>query len=100
MLDDQQSLSESAQDSSCTEETDNNSMFVPIKRSVINRYSQQLEEFINKYKTKPPDIKFWPYGPYWPPHYYGPLVTTPKHSRTMPSFIEPLCFKGFSFTFK
>ncbi|CAD5114345.1 DgyrCDS3484 [Dimorphilus gyrociliatus] len=93
MSDDQQSLSESAQDSSCTDDADNNSMFAPIKRTVINRYSQHLEEFISKYKTKPPDIKYWPYGPYWPPHYYGPLLQTPKHLRTMPDYIEPLFCK-------
>lgn len=53
-------------------------------------YSQQLEEYINKYKTRPPDIKFWPYGPYWPQYYDGEILVTPKHISDCPLEDEPL----------
>ena len=53
-------------------------------------YSQQLEEYINKYKTRPPDIKFWPYGPYWPRVYDTEILPTPRHITTCPNEPEPL----------
>ena len=62
-----------------------------------NRYAKQLEEFILKFKTCPPDIKFWPYGPYWPDHYYGPLYETPKHIRASPWQPELMWEKGGNF---
>ena len=47
-------------------------------------YSKQLEEFISKYKTRPHDIKFWPYGPYWPPYYADEILEAPRHIYTCP----------------
>ena len=35
-------------------------------RVALKTYSQQLEDYITRYRCRPPDIKFWPYGPYWP----------------------------------
>ena len=54
------------------------------------RYAEQLEEFIHKHKAKPPDIKHWPYGPYWPPFYYGLVIQTPKLLSVSPRHSEPL----------
>ena len=59
-------------------------------RSTFARYATQLEQFIAKYKAPPPDIKYWPYGPYWPDHYYGEILDTPKYIRTIPAHPEPL----------
>ncbi|XP_021377488.1 cytosolic carboxypeptidase 2-like isoform X18 [Mizuhopecten yessoensis] len=60
-----------------------------LKTSYWN-YSEQLEEFISRYKTRPPDIKFWPYGPYWPKFYDSEVLETPKHLNTSPKYKEPL----------
>ena len=62
------------------------------------RYAQQLEEFILKYKASPPDIKFWPYGPYWPPDIQGPVEETPRHNRQLPAHDELLWYHGGSDT--
>ncbi|KAK3087050.1 hypothetical protein FSP39_000988 [Pinctada imbricata] len=59
-----------------------------LKTSFWN-YSEQLEEFISRYKTRPPDIKFWPYGPYWPKYYDTEILETPRHCSTCPPF-EPI----------
>lgn len=42
-------------------------------------YTGQLEDYISKYKRRPDDIKYWPYGPYWPRHFDGFLLNTPRH---------------------
>ena len=60
-----------------------------LKTSYWN-YSEQLEEFISRYKTRPPDIKFWPYGPYWPKYYDTEILETPRLSSVSPPYIEPL----------
>lgn len=60
-----------------------------LKTSYWN-YSEQLEDFIARYKTRPPDIKFWPYGPYWPKFYEDEVQETPKHLDNWPSYVEPL----------
>ena len=52
-------------------------------------YSKQLEEFISKYKTRPHDIKFWPYGPYWPPYYEDEILEAPKHLYVHTDYKEP-----------
>lgn len=64
-----------------------------LKTSFWN-YSEQLEEFIARYKTRPPDIKFWPYGPYWPKFYDSIVLETPKHIRKIPTHKEPLFRSG------
>ena len=51
-------------------------------------YSKQLEEFISKYKTRPHDIKFWPYGPYWPPYFQDEILEAPRHVYTCPEYKE------------
>lgn len=56
-------------------------------------YSKQLEEFINKYKTRPRDIKFWPYGPYWPPYFENEVLDTPKLLNTCPTEREEFQLK-------
>lgn len=53
------------------------------------KYSRQLEEFISKYKRRPMDIKFWPYGPYWPSNGRDILLETPTFVRTHPNVREP-----------
>lgn len=63
--------------------------------SFIN-YSKQLEEFITKYKTKPRDIKFWPYGPYWPPYFENDILDTPKFLNTCPDVREAFIVKKHS----
>nr|XP_022332563.1 cytosolic carboxypeptidase 2-like isoform X28 [Crassostrea virginica]XP_022332571.1 cytosolic carboxypeptidase 2-like isoform X28 [Crassostrea virginica] len=60
-----------------------------LKTSYWN-YSEQLEDFIARYKTRPPDIKFWPYGPYWPKYYEDEVQETPRHLNNWPSDVEPL----------
>jgi len=57
-------------------------------------YSKQLEEFITKYKTRPKDIKFWPYGPYWPPYYDNEVLDTPKLLNTFPKEKEGFQLKS------
>lgn len=42
-------------------------------------YTDQLEAFIGRYKRRPADIRYWPYGPYWPGHFEGLLLNTPRH---------------------
>lgn len=42
-------------------------------------YSDQLEDYISRYKRRPQDIKYWPYGPYWPSQFEGLLLNTPRH---------------------
>lgn len=69
---------------------DNQMFYNAVERTCQVRYSQQLADFIRRYKTRPQDIKFWPYGPYWPTQYFGPLHATPRHNRTVPKFDEPL----------
>lgn len=58
-----------------------------LKTSYWN-YSEQLEEFIARYKTRPPDIKFWPYGPYWPKYHEREILETPRFIKTVPNFHE------------
>lgn len=60
------------------------------QRSLTNflSYSKQLEEFISKYKTRPHDIKFWPYGPYWPQYYEDEILEAPKHCYKCPEETE------------
>lgn len=53
---------------------------LPSGRTFL-RYSERLEEFIFTHKTRPPDFKFWPYGPYWPVNHIGPVVETPRFIR-------------------
>lgn len=54
-------------------------------------YSEQLEKFITKYKTRPPDIKFWPYGPYWPKRFSCDVILhTPRFISKSVEFSEPL----------
>ncbi|WAR16337.1 CBPC2-like protein [Mya arenaria] len=60
--------------------------------SFIN-YSKQLEEFITKYKTRPRDIKFWPYGPYWPQYFESEILETPKLINTCPDEKEKFHFR-------
>ena len=60
-----------------------------LKTSTWN-YSEQLQDFISRYKTRPPDIKFWPYGPYWPKSYEEEVQETPRHIKCSPKSIEPL----------
>ena len=58
-----------------------------LKTSYWN-YSEQLEDFIARYKTRPPDIKFWPYGPYWPKYHEREILETPRFIKTAPNFHE------------
>ncbi|CAC5383170.1 AGBL2_3 [Mytilus coruscus] len=58
-----------------------------LKTSYWN-YSEQLEDFIARYKTRPPDIKFWPYGPYWPKYHEKEILETPRFMKTAPNFHE------------
>jgi hypothetical protein len=60
--------------------------------SFIN-YSKQLEEFITKYKTRPRDIKFWPYGPYWPAYFENEILDTPRFKETCPDIREPFILR-------
>ncbi|KAK3581757.1 hypothetical protein CHS0354_036079 [Potamilus streckersoni] len=66
------------------------------KRSLTTvwNYSKQLQEFIQKYKTRPRDIKFWPYGPYWPKYYEDEILETPVLIRTSPPWLEPFLRKN------
>ena len=68
--------------------------------SFIN-YSKQLEEFITKYKTRPRDIKFWPYGPYWPAYFENEILDTPRFTQTCPDIREPFILRkhGESFIY-
>ncbi|KAK7475648.1 hypothetical protein BaRGS_00033141 [Batillaria attramentaria] len=68
---------------------------VPVAPPVASRvglrsYSQQLEEYITRFRSRPPDIKFWPYGPYWPRYYEGVTLDTPRFLLKVPPFDEPL----------
>ncbi|GFO12547.1 cytosolic carboxypeptidase 2-like [Plakobranchus ocellatus] len=58
-------------------------------------YSDQLEDYIIRYKRRPPDIKYWPYGPYWPRHFDGLLLNTPRHLWSAPREPEPLATAAF-----
>lgn len=44
-------------------------------------YGERLQQFIAVHKTRPADIKFWPYGPYWPVGHVGPVISTPRFLR-------------------
>ena len=55
--------------------------------SFIN-YSKSLEDFFTKYKTRPRDIKFWPYGPYWPQYFENEILESPKLLNTWPLEVE------------
>ena len=56
------------------------------------RYTEELEDYISKHRAPPPDIRYWPYGPYWPSRAgsEGPVIGTPKHVRQLPGYKEPL----------
>ncbi|KAK3798821.1 hypothetical protein RRG08_007178 [Elysia crispata] len=58
-------------------------------------YSDQLEDYIVRYKRRPPDIKYWPYGPYWPRHFDGLLLNTPRHLWSAPREPELLAKDEF-----
>ena len=62
-------------------------------------YTKELETYIFKHRAPPPDIQYWPYGPYWPQdlgddeheeNWQRILLETPKHIRTNPRYVEPL----------
>lgn len=59
--------------------------------SPLQSYSEQLAQFIAKFKRRPPDIRYWPYGPYWPKYYDYIILETPKllHDAVYPKK-EPL----------
>lgn len=59
----------------------------------LHSYSQQLEEYISRYRSRPPDIKFWPYGPYWPRYYEGVILETPRFLCKFAPFQESLAPK-------
>ena len=65
-------------------------MTTPLYHRTYVRYADVLEAFISKYKSRPPDIKFWPYGPYWPADSQGPAIQTPHHIRIIQEIPEPL----------
>lgn len=54
------------------------------------RYGERLEQFIFTHKTRPPDFKFWPYGPYWLLGHVGPVVETPRLLRNFDFDVESL----------
>ncbi|RUS91741.1 hypothetical protein EGW08_000449, partial [Elysia chlorotica] len=58
-------------------------------------YSDQLEDYIVRYKRRPPDIKHWPYGPYWPRHFDGLLLNSPRHLWSAPREPELLAIGDF-----
>ncbi|CAG5127076.1 unnamed protein product [Candidula unifasciata] len=59
-------------------------------------YTDQLEAFISRYKRRPADIKYWPYGPYWPAHFEGLLLDTPRHLVVGLQGCEPLVVGEFA----
>ncbi|BFZ21529.1 hypothetical protein BsWGS_24568 [Bradybaena similaris] len=59
-------------------------------------YTDQLEAFISRYKRRPADIKHWPYGPYWPGHFKGLLLNTPRHLAVGLRGPEPLAVGEFA----
>lgn len=58
------------------------------------RYTKELENYIIRRRARPPDIQYWPYGPYWPHVRSGEeervIIETPNHIRTLPRLLEPL----------
>ena len=61
-----------------------------VSRGVqLRHYTDELCDFIATYKASPPDIKFWPYGPYWPEDFRPVLHHPPKHIREIPADAEP-----------
>ncbi|GFS12030.1 cytosolic carboxypeptidase 2 [Elysia marginata] len=66
----------------------------PVHVSQLS-YSDQLEDYIVRYKRRPPDIKHWPYGPYWPRHFDGLLLNTPRHLWSAPREPELLAKDDF-----
>ena len=58
-------------------------------RVALRTYSQQLEDYITRFRCRPPDIKFWPYGPYWPRYHDGVKLDTPRFLNTVPAYDEP-----------
>lgn len=57
-------------------------------------YTRELEAYILRNHASPPDMEYWPYGPYWPktkqdePDWI--IFETPKHIRRHPRIVEPL----------
>ncbi|KAL8585690.1 hypothetical protein ACOMHN_022337 [Nucella lapillus] len=73
-----------------SDDSDVTSVAPPVASRVgLKTYSQQLKDYITRYRCRPPDIKFWPYGPYWPRDHDGVHLDTPRFLRTVPPFLEP-----------
>ena len=81
---------------SCCSQTPSEGFYSPSPLHVSQlSYSDQLEDYIIRYKRRPPDIKHWPYGPYWPRHFDGLLLNTPRHLWSAPREPELLATGEF-----